>query len=425
MQTFVNGINYILDLGPTVILPITMLIVGLIFGTGFKTAFKSGITIGIGFVGINLVIGLLTDNLGTAAQAMVERFGLSLNVIDAGWPAAAAASWAMPISVLLIPICLVVNLLMIVFKMTKTLDVDIWNYWHFIAAGATGYIVTGGSVWFAVVCAVLYEMVVLVIADKTQPLAENFFGLEGISLPTGSTAAYALLGIPIGKVVGMIPGIKNLNADPESIQKRFGIFGEPMMVGLILGTVIGLLAGYDVGGAFQVGIAMGAVMLLMPRMVKILMEGLIPISEAAREFMKKRFPGRDLFIGLDAALAVGHPAVMSTALLLTPVTLLIAVLLPGNRVLPFGDLATITFYVAFIVASRKGNIIQSVITTAIILVFSLWMATDFAEIHTAMMANADFTAPGNITEISSLDMGGNFLNWLILKFSQFYQSIIG
>lgn len=425
MQAIFNIITYIMDLGPTVILPITMLIVGLIFGTGFKTAFKSGITVGIGFVGINLVIGLLTSNLGTAAQAMVERFGLELNVLDAGWPAAAAASWAMPISVLLIPVSLGVNLLMIFLKLTKTLDVDIWNYWHFIAAGATGYIVTGGSVWFAVLCSVLYEVVVLIVADKTQYLAEDFFGLEGISLPTGSTAAYAILGIPIGKVVGMIPGIRNLNADPESIQKRFGIFGEPMMVGLILGTIIGLLAGYDVGAAFQVGMAMGGVMLLMPRMVKILMEGLIPISEAARTFMQKRFPGRDLYIGLDAALAVGHPAVMSTALLLTPITLLIAVLLPGNRVLPFGDLATITFYVAFIVASRKGNIIQSVITTSIILVFSLWMATNFAVVHTEMMAGADFTAPGNLTQISSLDMGGNFLNWLILKFSELYQSVFG
>lgn len=425
MSGLVNAINYILNLGPTVILPITMLFVGLIFGTGFKKAFRSGITIGIGFVGINLVIGLLTANLGAAAQAMVERFGISLNVIDAGWPAAAAASWAMPISVILIPILLGVNLLMIVFKMTKTLDVDIWNYWHFIAAGATGYIVTGGSVWFAVVCAVIYEVIVLVMADRTQHYAEDFFGLEGISLPTGSTIAFGILGIPIGYLVGKIPGLKNLNADPETIQNRLGIFGEPMMVGLILGSIIGLLGGYGLGEAFQVGIAMAGVMVLMPRMVKLLMEGLIPISESAREFMKKRFPGRDLYIGLDAALAVGHPAVMSTALLLTPVTLLIAVLLPGNRVLPFGDLATITFYVAFIVASRKGNIVQSVITSAIVLAFSLWMATDFAVVHTEMMAGADFTAPGNTTQISSIDMGGNVLNWLILKFSQLYQSIIG
>ena len=54
-------VQYILNLGPTVMLPLTITIIGMIFGLGFKKAFRSGITIGIGFVGINLVIGLLTS----------------------------------------------------------------------------------------------------------------------------------------------------------------------------------------------------------------------------------------------------------------------------------------------------------------------------------------------------------------------------
>ncbi|KGL39265.1 PTS galactitol transporter subunit IIC [Listeria newyorkensis] len=425
MDKLLDGVQYVLNLGPTVILPIAILIIGMIFGTGFKKAFRSGITIGIGFVGINLVINLLVTNLGPAAQQMVERFGLNLTIIDAGWPSAAAASWASPVAAILIPICLIVNLLLIFFRITKTLDIDIWNYWHFIAAGATGYVVTGGNWWFAILCAILYEMAVLIIADKTAPMVERFYGLKGISMPTGSTAAFGAIGIPIGWVVGKIPGLRNLHADPESIQKRFGIFGEPMMMGLILGIGIGLLAGYDLGEVLQVGISMAAVMLLMPRMVKILMEGLIPISEAAREFMKSKFKGRELYIGLDAALSVGHPAVMSTALMLVPITLLLAVILPGNRVLPFGDLATIPFYIAFIVASRKGNIVQSLITGTIVIAFSLLMATNFADTHTAMMNGADFKMPDGATKVSSLDLGGNFLNWLILKFSEGYQAIFG
>ena len=62
---------------------------------------------------------------------------------------------------------------------------------------------------------------------------------------------------------------------------------------------------------------MAGVMVLMPRMVKLLMEGLIPISEGAREFLQKRF-GEDsenakIYIGLDAAVTTGHPAVIATA----------------------------------------------------------------------------------------------------------------
>jgi PTS system galactitol-specific IIC component len=422
MDKLLSYVQAVLNLGPTVILPIAIFILGLIFKTGVKKAFKSGITIGIGFVGINLVINLLVSNLGPAAQEMVERFGLNLTVIDTGWPSAAALSWASPVAAILIPVCLVVNIVLLLLKVTRTLDIDIWNYWHFIAAGATGYVVTG-SWWFGILCAVLYEIAVLIVADKTAPMVQKFYGLEGISLPTGSTAAFGPIGILVGMLVAKIPGINKLNADPDSIQKRFGIFGEPMIMGLILGCFIGLLASYNPGKIFQVGISMGAVMLLMPRMVKILMEGLIPISESARSFLQKRYGDREIYIGLDAALAVGHPSVMSTALLLVPITLFLAVILPGNKVLPFGDLATIPFYIAFVVGSRKGNIVHSLIAGTVMIALSLYMATDFAEVHTQMLSGAKFTMPEGATKISSLDLGGNLFNWAILKFAQLWATI--
>lgn len=198
-----------------------------------------------------------------------------------------------------------------------------------------------------------------------------------------------------------------------------------MMMGIILGALIGLLAGYDIGKILQTGISMGAVMLLMPRMVKILMEGLIPISESARSFLQKRYGDREIYIGLDAAVSVGHPSVMATALILVPITLFLAVILPGNKVLPFGDLATIPFYIAFVVGSRKGNIIHSVLAGIVMVALSLYMATNFAEVHTQMISGAQFTLPEGATKISSLDLGGNLFNWLILKFSEAVAFLFG
>jgi PTS system galactitol-specific IIC component len=415
-------IQYILNLGPTVILPLTITILGTIFGLGLKKSFKSGLTIGIGFVGINLVVGLLTSNLGIAAQQMVSRFGLHLSVLDVGWPAAAAISWASPIAGIMIPIAMFVNILLLFLKFTNVVDIDIWNYWHFTAAGATVFVLTKGSWIMAILAGIIYEIAVLKIADWTAPMVQDFFGLEGVSLPTGSTAACGLIGIPIAKVVGMIPGIKNLKADPDTIQKKFGIFGEPMMMGLILGMIIGILAGYDIGKILQLGIAMGGVMFLMPRMVKILMEGLIPISEGVRDFLQKKDFGknRNLTIGLDAAVSVGHPAVIATALVLVPITIFLAVILPGNQVLPFGDLTTICFYVSFIVGSTRGNIIHSVISGTIVMALALLMATNIAPFHTEIAKMAQFTMPKGTTMISSLDLGGNFLNWIIIKIFQLF-----
>lgn len=85
MDTLLSGVQYVLNLGYTVILPIMIFFIALIFRVPAKKALRSAITIGIGFVGINLVISLLSSNLGPAAQQMVERFGLNLTIIDAGY----------------------------------------------------------------------------------------------------------------------------------------------------------------------------------------------------------------------------------------------------------------------------------------------------------------------------------------------------
>ncbi|WP_182187563.1 PTS galactitol transporter subunit IIC [Pectinatus frisingensis] len=413
-------VQFILGLGPTVMLPIVITIIGMAFGQGFKKAFRSGVTIGVGFVGINLVIGLLTSNLGDATHQMVTRYGLALNIIDVGWPAAAAMTWASPVAAFMIPICMVVNIAMLVTKTTNVVDIDIWNYWHFAAAAATVFVLTEGNWIFAILAGIIYEIAVLKIADWTSPIVKNYFGMEGLSFPTGSTCAQGLIGIPIVKVISKIPGIRNLHADPEAIQKRFGIFGEPLMMGLILGILLGILAGYPIGKILQIGIIMAGVMFLMPRMVKILMEGLIPISESVKDYLQKKNFGKDreLTIGLDAAVAVGHPAVIATALVLVPCTLFLSVVIPGNNVLPFGDLATICFYVAFIVGAAKGNIVHSVLAGMVVMGLALLMATNIAQFHTSMAIAAHFQMPENTTMISSLDLGGNFLNWIVIKIFQ-------
>lgn len=422
MDKLLFVVQYVLNMGATVILPLTIIVLGLIFKIKFSQSLRSGLTIGIGFVGIGLVVNLLTSTLGPAAQGMVERFGLQLTVIDVGWPTTASATWASPVAPIVIPLCIIVNLVLIYFNKTKTLNIDLWNYWHFIVAGAFGYIVTDSLIW-AGISAVIMQLITLYTADKTAPIVQEFYGLEGVTLPTGSTVSFAPLGWAVGKIVEKIPGIKDLNADPDTIQKRFGIFGEPMMMGIILGVVLGILAGYDVAKIFNTGISMGAVMFLMPRMVKILMEGLIPISEAVRDFLQEKHSGKELYIGLDAALATGHPAVLSTALILVPILIFLAVVLPGNRVLPFGDLATIPFYVAFIVGFRKGNIVQSVITGTIVLAFSLLMATNIAPIHTELLKQANLSLPEGTTLVSSIDAGGNLYKFAIFKLSQLVNSL--
>src|SRR5699024_7625146 len=113
-----------------------------ILGTAPGRAFRAGITVGIGFIGLNLVIGLLTDSFGPAAQAMVNNFGFELHPIDIGWPSAAAISYGTALGSLAITIGIGINILLLLIGLTKTLNIDIWNYWHCAFTGSLVYVLT-------------------------------------------------------------------------------------------------------------------------------------------------------------------------------------------------------------------------------------------------------------------------------------------
>ena len=405
-------IKWLLDAGPTVFLPLLLFIFGIVLRIKPGKAFKSALMIGIGFTGLNLILGLLTDNLGPAAQAMVKNFGLSLDVIDVGWPAASAISYGTTLGSLAIPIGVALNVVLLVIGLTKTLDVDLWNYWHIAFSGSLVYAATN-NFGLGLFTMIVHAMLLYFLADLSAPTIQKHYGLEGISFPHGISAPGFVLALPINWLLDRIPGIRNIHWTPETIQKKLGIFGDSAVMGLIIGIIIGGLAQYDLTKILNLGITTAAVLILMPRMVAILMEGLSPISEAANAMVQKHFPGRNLYIGMDSALAVGQEAVLSASLILVPVSLLIAVILPGNHVLPFGDLATIPFMIAVMAAVFGGNVFRIVIGGVIDIAVSLYIASWIAPLLTSAAKSANFAMDG-ATSISVLIDGGAWTTLLIV-----------
>ena len=394
-------IKYLVELGPSVVLPAIIFLFGMILKTRPGDAFRAGLTVGIGFIGINLVIGLLMGSLGPAAQDMVKNLGIQLTIIDVGWPATSAIAFGSTVGALAIPIGLAVNLGMLVLGLTRTLNIDLWNLWHIAFTGSLVSVMSG-SITLGILTSIAHAIILLVLADLTAKHVANYYGYQNISFPHGTSTPYYLIALPLEKMFDRIPGFRDLKADPETIQKRLGILGESTVLGLILGILIAILAGWDFQEILDLGVKMAAVMLILPRMVSILMEGLMPISEAAGEFVRRRFPGREVSIGMDSALAVGHPATIAASLLMIPIVLGLAVLMPGNKVLPFGDLATIPFIVCLMVPIFKGNVIRTVIGAAISLAFGLLLATYISPLFTQAAKNAGFQFPEGATAISSL-----------------------
>lgn len=441
MAGVMGVINYILALGPSVMMPIIIFVLSLVFGIKPAKAFRAGLVIGIGFIAINLVIGLMVGALSPATTAMITNFGLKMNVMDVGWPIGAAISfgtsavvpWVFVLGILL-------NVVMLTLNWTQTADIDMWNYWHFIFVAAFVNValrdaMPAAALPIAIIVSLIGAAITFKLADWTAPIVQKFFELPGVSLPHMETVAWAPIGYAVNWLIDRIPGVKDWYADPESIKKRYGVLGETMVVGTVLGFIIALLAfaptlGSDLGGSvakiLNTSISLGAVMMVLPRMVAILMEGLLPMSEGARDFITKRFPGRQIHIGLDAAVAIGHPANVATGLIMVPLALLIAVILNAigvNRMLPFADLAILPFFAIWAVGWSKGNIIRGVINGSVFLTGAFIIATQLAPYLTTMGQEVGFKMPEGAVQISSIDVGMHLTGYLLaLPFIKFIEA---
>ena len=393
--------SYIIALGAAVMMPIIFTILGVCIGIKFSKALKSGLYVGVGFVGLGVITGLLTSSLGPVLNKVVEIYGLELNVFDMGWPAAASVAYNTSVGAFIIPVCLAVNLVLLVLGCTRTVNIDLWNYWHFAFIGAVVYFLTDSIAW-GFFAAIICYIITLVLADLTAKKFQTFYdGMEGISIPQPFCQGFTPFAIVIGKALDLIPGFDKLNIDAEGMKKKFGLFGEPLFLGVIIGIAIGCLACRDtqelsdnIPAILGLGIKMGAVMELIPRITSLFIEGLKPISEATRELIAKKFgENKEFYIGMSPALVIGHPTTLIVSLLLIPVTLVLAVALPGNQFLPLASLAGMFYVFVMVLPYTKGNVVKSFIVGLVVMAIGLYFVTLMAENFTSAAAMVSAAHP--------------------------------
>ena len=205
------------------------------------------------------------------------------------------------------------------------------------------------------------------------------------------------------------------------MKKKFGVLGEPLVLGVIVGALIGVLAQMNIKKILFLGVTMGAVMELIPRITRLFIDGLMPISEKTQEVVKRRFNGKKVFIGMSPALVIGHPTTLVVSLLLIPVTLGLAVILPGNEFLPLASLAGMFYVFVMVLPYTKGNVVKTFIVGLIALAIGLWFVTDMAPAFT-MAAHSVFEQTGdNAAKIpdgfqaGALDFASSLFGWIIYK----------
>lgn len=380
MEVLRNFFQYVLNLGPSVFVPIIMLLIGLIVRMKVKDAISAAIIFGVAFAGMQLVIDYMLTNISPAAKAFALHTGINLTAVDGGWTTGASITWAWKYAFLAFPLSIGINVIMLIFNWTKTLNVDMWNVWgDAFTAVMTTYI--SGNVYLGFLAAAIQVIVKLKIGDLWGREVEELTGIPGVTLAHYMTLIACIL-YPIDKLLDLMP-VFNKQFDVNALKKKIGIFAENHIMGFIVGTALGLIGHYTIAKSLILGINAAAALTLFPMVSKLFMQALSPISDAVSTFMKEHFSGRELYIGLDWPILAGANEIWVLGVLLIPVELLFAIVLPGNRVLPFAGLINLSIIVVAYLLGR-GNILRMLVYGVITTPFFLYIGTYFAPYMTRL-----------------------------------------
>ena len=118
MDVFLTEFSKVLSsLGSNGILPIMLFVLALIFRMKVGDALRAALTGAVGMVGMNLTTDMLVAKMQPATEAMVDRLGLHLDIVDTGWTLI-SYSWGSRVAGILIIVGIALNLILLFTNFT-------------------------------------------------------------------------------------------------------------------------------------------------------------------------------------------------------------------------------------------------------------------------------------------------------------------
>jgi len=423
MPATLKVVNYIIELGPVFILPVVLLIISLIVTRKPLKNLKNFAFILTGFVSVSILLGLFINFFSPIADTIISSSTKEYTIVDAGWLVTKNVIVNSSITLYIIIAVIAVNIIMLLFRFTRTINIDFWNYWAFLFAGSVIFAITGIE-WIALLIAVISAAITLVLSDIYAICINNYYGVSGFSTPHAHVICWAPVTHLINIIFNKIPFIKRIRIFYEELQYKMGIFLEPVLVGFVLGFIIGAITKYrtfyhnPASGlfyAFVNGLTLSFIFTLMPRAVKILFKGLTPTLNDIKDFIRRKITKRDLNIGLDPIILSGMPSTITLSAILIPLTIYISTILPGSAILPGSDLIMIPLILVWVIVPSRGDMFRSFISAIIIIPIILWITSNMGDLFTNFFLKYDIEMVEGYKRVSSIGGSSNIFFWILLK----------
>jgi PTS system galactitol-specific IIC component len=101
---------------------------------------------------------------------------------------------------------------------------------------------------------------------------------------------------------------------------------------------------------------------------------------------------------MDIALGLGDPTAITTTVILIPVAILFAFIIPNMSYFPVGLLTVIVYMVPLLAMASNGNLLRTLISSALFLLIVEIFASIFAPEATAMMHATGVEVNGIVTD---------------------------
>lgn len=426
----------LIHLGAPGLMLVVLTLIAVCVGVKFTQALEGGIKLAIALTGIGAIISILTTVFSGALTHFVQSTGIALNITDVGWAPLSVITWGSPLTLFFLFIMVVVNILMLSFKKTDTLDVDIFDIWHLSFVGLF-CIFSGANLLIATILVVFIGILKIINSDLMKPTFNHLLDVPGSNPMTSTHMNYMMN--PVILVLDKIFDklffwIDKYDFDAAKLNQKIGFWGSRFAIGIYLGLFVGILSEGHPGefihksaneiltylkDILTLAFTAAVCLELFSMIGSWFIAAVEPLSQGITDFANKRLKGRKLNIGLDWPFLAGRAEIWATANILAPIMLIESLILPGNGLLPLGGIIAMGVTPALLVITR-GKLIRMIVIGAIELPVFLWAGTLMAKFVTVTAQKVD-AFPHNIAEgtlISQTTMEGpveKFLAYFVGK----------
>lgn len=362
---------------------------------------------------------------------MVNNTGIKSPIVDIGWEAGAVASFGSAIGLTFFIFGLLVEIILFATRITKVfMPSNLWNNFVFMLWGSLAFYVTHDW-WLSLGLSFFMLLYTLLFAEIQADRWSTYYKSKNITVCSAQNIFQTIPAILLDPLWNRL-GFNRTTLTPTTLKHKLGIFGESPILGAALGLFISLIANIKELNQvsaweqiFQFTIQLSAVITIFPLIATVFNMAFTPLAEQidkSRKQKQKSNLGIEInpihdkkrwFLAVDDSVGYGESATIISGIVLIPIMLILAFLLPGNKTLPIVDLVFLPFMVESIVAITNGNILKVIATSIVWFSLGLYTASWLGPIYTYAIAHYGVTIPAGVILVTSFSLMAQPFNALI------------